>query len=144
MFFLNKTSQIQKKSELVSPACIKLYEVKSENLTAVNWFAGSFGVDVTYGTSCRRAHHHSASSYSLDISTTNLHRKFIRGKAQVKVKSKTLSFGVQSQHNQVEERAAVPVWDGGPPSLVPLLSLKQISSPIIYIRWLVNKSQVSG
>jgi len=47
------------------------------NLTEVKWFAWSLWVNVTYGTSCQQAHRHSASSYSsLDVPTSNLHRKF--------------------------------------------------------------------
>lgn len=52
------------KSELVSLACIQLDEGEWGNLTEVKWFAWPLRVNVAYGTSCRQAHCHSASSNS--------------------------------------------------------------------------------
>lgn len=74
-------------------------------------FARPLRVNVTYGRSCRRAHCHSASSSSsLDIPTSHPHRKFVRGKARVKVKSKTLEFWSSIAAHCAEDEQQY--WDG--------------------------------
>lgn len=117
------------KSELVSLACIQLDEGEWGNLTEVKWFAWPLRVNVAYGTSCRQAHCHSASSNSsLDIPTSHPHRKFVWGKARVKVKSKTLEFWSSIAAQLCWGWTAVLVWDGGSPSLVSLHRLRCCSS----------------